>query len=87
MAELVYILSSIMSITCAIMLFRGYRASPSHILLWSSACFSLLAVNNIILFIDVLLVPDVDFGGLIIRNIAGAAAGSLLLFGLIWEIS
>jgi len=87
MAEVVYILSSIMSIMCAYMLFRAYRRNPSHLLLWSSACFTLLAVNNIILFIDVLILPEVDFGGLLIRNIAGAAAGSLLLFGLIWEIS
>lgn len=87
MAESVYILSSLLSVSCAYMLFRGYRKSPSHLLLWSSACFGLLAVNNIVLFIDVLIFPNMDFGGLMMRNLAGAAAGSLLLFGLIWELS
>lgn len=87
MAEVVYILSAIMSITCAGMLFRAYRVNPSHLLLWSSACFSLLAVNSLILFVDVVMFPQMDFGGILIRNIAGASAGSLLLFGLIWEIS
>jgi hypothetical protein len=87
MAELVYTLSSIMSIACAGMLLRAYRRSPSHLLLWSCACFSFLALNNIILCIDVMILPDLDFGGVLIRNLAGALAGSLLLFGLIWEIS
>ncbi len=87
MVEAVYILSSIMSLLCAGMLFRAYRSNPSHLLLWSCACFSLLAVNNVILFIDVLILPELDFNGLIMRSLAGALAGSLLLFGLIWEIS
>jgi len=87
MAEAVYILSSILSVACAFMLLRGYRKTPSHLLLWSSACFGLLAVNNVILFVDVLIFPNMDFGGLVMRNMAGAAAGSLLLFGLIWELS
>ena len=87
MAELVYSVSSLLSIACAIMLFRAYRATPSHLLLWSSACFGMLAINNVILFIDVIIVPEVDFNGVLLRSTAGAIAGSLLLFGLIWELS
>lgn len=87
MAESVYLLCTILSIACAVMLLRGYRKTPSHLLLWSSACFGLMAVNNIILFTDVVLLPDVDFGGVVLRNVTGATAGSLLLFGLIWELS
>lgn len=87
MAELVYITCTILSIVCAFMLLRGYRRNPSHLLLWSSACFGILAINNVILFVDVLVLPDVEFGGLIMRNVTGALAGSLLLFGLVWEMS
>lgn len=87
MAESVYSVSTILSLACAGMLLRGYLKSPSHLLLWSSACFALLAVNNLILFLDVMIFPELDFGGLLYRNVAGALAGSLLLFGLIWELS
>lgn len=87
MAESVYSLSTLLSLACAGMLFRGYLKTPSHLLLWSSACFGFLAVNNLILFLDVMIFPDLDFGGLMYRNVAGAIAGSLLLFGLIWELS
>jgi hypothetical protein len=87
MAEAVYVLCTLLSIICAVMLFRAYRMNPSHLLIWSAACFSLMALNNIILFVDVMILPDIDFGGVLMRNIAGAAAGSLLLFGLIWELS
>ncbi len=87
MAESVYIICMVLSVACAAMLFRGYLKNPSHLLLWSSACFGIMAVNNVILLIDVLVLPDIEFGGLYMRNITGAVAGSLLLFGLIWEMS
>ena len=87
MAELVYVMCTILSIACAIMLLRGYRNTPSHLLLWSSACFGVMALNNVILLLDVLVLPDIEFGGLILRNLTGAIAGSLLLFGLVWEMS
>lgn len=87
MAESVYVLCMVMSSTCAFMLFRAYRINPSSLLLWSSACFGLLAVANGILFIDMMIYPNIDFGGSLIRASIGALAGSLLLFGLIWEMS
>lgn len=87
MGEVVYFMCMLMSATCAFALIRGYRQTPSYLLLWSGACFVGLAINCAILFIDLVLIPDVDFGGLLLRNIALAAAGGTLLFGLIWEVS
>lgn len=87
MAEYVYFLCALTSVACATFLFRGFRKSHSRLLLWSSLSFGLLAFNNIVLFVDVILLPNLDFGGIYLRNASGALAGSLLLFGLIWEVT
>lgn len=87
MAELVYFLCAIMSTGCAIMLFRGFKKARSRLLLWSCLSFCFLALNNVILFTDVVLLPSIDFGGVLLRGFTAAIAGSLLLFGLIWEIT
>jgi hypothetical protein len=87
MAEIVYALSAILSILCTALLFRAYRINRSSLLRWSSVAFALLTLNNLVLFADLVLFPDLDFGGGLLRNITGAAAGSLLLYGLIWEVT
>jgi hypothetical protein len=87
MAETVYMLCMGLSVACTLLLFRAYWRGPSSLLLWSSACFALLAVNNGILVLDMIIYPDIDFGGSFMRAGCGALAGCLLLFGLIWEIS
>jgi hypothetical protein len=87
MAEGVYLLCAIASVLCAFMLFKGYLKGRSQLLLWSSLCFGFLAANNVMLFVDLVLIPDVEFGGIMWRNLLGATAGSLLLFGLIWELT
>lgn len=87
MAEVVYILCGLASVACALMLFRGYRISRSQLLLWSCVCFSLLAANNIFLFVDMIILPELDMSGPLWRNFLSASAGSLLLYGLIWEMT
>lgn len=87
MAKVVYVLCAVMSILSVMALFRGYRRSQSHLLLWSCLSFGLLAVNNLLLFYDMIIIPTVDVSGPYWRNLLSAAAGSVLLFGLIWEIS
>ena len=87
MEQIVYSLCAIASTGCAFMLMRGYRLSRSRLLLWSSICFGLLALNNITLVVDVVMFPEIDFSGIIWRNIMGAAAGCVMLFGLIWELT
>lgn len=87
MAELVYVLCSLLSICCAGLLLRGYRRTPSVLLLWSSICFGLLAINSGILVLDLVILPDLDLHGFFWRNLVGGAAGSVLLFGLIWEMT
>jgi hypothetical protein len=84
MAETVYVLCAVTSIACAVMLFRGYARSRMRLLLWSSLCFVGLALNNVLLFVDkVLLSETVDLQ--LYRSGTALAALTLLVFGLIWD--
>ncbi len=87
MAEIVYILCALMSIACAVLLTKSYLKSYNRLLLWSAISFGFLALNNSILFVDLVLLPDMNFQGLFIRNFLGAIAGSVLVYGLIWELT
>lgn len=87
MAEIVYLLCALMSVACAFLLLRGHLGNGSRLLLWSGLCFGLLAVNNIILVIDLVIIPEVEFNGTLWRNGIGATAGVAMLFGLIWELT
>jgi hypothetical protein len=81
---LVYASCALMSILCAVLLFRGYRISKARLLFWSCVCFSGLALNNILLFIDLAILPtSIDLS--IERNAAALTAMGALLFGLIWD--
>jgi hypothetical protein len=83
MAEVVYVLCGITSIACAWLLFRGYRSNRSGFLFWACLCFLGLAVNNVLLFVDLILVPETD---LFAWRTAPALAGmAVLLFGLVWN--
>ena len=83
MAEAIYALCALTSIACAGLLLDGYRSSRLRLLLWAALCFVGLALNNILLFIDLVILPDRDLG--ILRSAVALAAMCILLFGLIWE--
>jgi hypothetical protein len=89
MAEAVYILCAATSLACAVMLIRGYGRSRARFLLWCSLCFVGLAINNALLFMDKVVLPELSgFAGLdfaVWRSIAALAGLSLLLYGLIWD--
>ena len=83
MVELTYVLNTLVCVACAWMLFLAWRRSGSRLLLLSTICFALLTVNNALIFVDVLVVPDTDLG--ILRAASALAGFSVLLFGMIWE--
>ena len=83
MAELVYVLCAMTSLFCAALLTRSFRQQRTRLLLWSSLCFVGLAVNNLILVIDLVLVPQHDLA--ILRTSVAAVAMLLLVTGLVWE--
>jgi hypothetical protein len=46
-------------------------------------CFAGLLLENLMLYIDIVVVPSVDLS--LWRKIPGLAALALLVFGLIWD--
>jgi hypothetical protein len=84
MAPLVYVLGTLTTLLCAALLLRGYLQSRTKLLLWSSFCFAGLTISNVLLFVDLVLLPaPVDL--YLLRLITAAVAMLLLLYGLIWE--
>ena len=84
MAEVVYILCMLTSVGCAFLLLRSYQRTRTRLLLWSSVCFIGLAINNLLLFIDLVVVPD-SVSLVIVRNVTAFAALSTLVFGLVMD--
>jgi len=82
-ATAVYLLCLLTSLTCAVLLVRSYLRTRTRLLLWSAACFVLLALNNLLLVTDLLLIPDVDLS--LARKLTLLAAVGVLLVGFIWE--
>jgi hypothetical protein len=83
MAEAIYVLCAVTSVTCAVLLLRGFARSRVRFLLWSSLCFVGLALNNVLLFVDLVVVPDLSLA--LFRSLAASAGLAALLFGLVWE--
>jgi hypothetical protein len=80
----VYILCFLTSSGCAWLLGRSYARSGARLLLWSSACFVLLAGNNLLLVLDLLVFPDVNLR--LGRLLLSLAAVAVLIFGFIWDL-
>ena len=81
--EIVYLLCALASLACAILLARGYFRSKARILLWSTLSFVFLALNNLLLFLDLVVLPTVDLSPL--RDLTGLIALAVLVFGLLWD--
>ena len=82
-AGVIYLLCALTSLVCAVLLLRGYRRSGVRLLLWSGLCFVGFFLNNVLLFIDVRIVPTIDLA--FIRMVPALLGIALLLYGLIWE--
>ena len=82
-AEIVYILCTLTSLVCMWLLLRGYRRSGTRLLMWSGLCFAGLCVNNAILFLDNIVLPDVNLS--IWRLLPALIGLALLCYGLIEE--
>lgn len=83
MAEAVYLLCALTALSCAALLLRTYRATRTRLLLWSSLGFAGLALSNVLLFIDLVMLPSVDLAPL--RALTSLAGMAILLYGLIWD--
>ena len=83
MASVVYILVTLITFLCAVLLLRGYRNVGQRLLLWSGLCFAGMTVSHVLLFIDLVAPVTID---LYVPRLATAVASMLLLmYGLVWE--
>lgn len=83
MAEAVYLLCGVTSVACAVLLLRAYLETKTKLLFWSSLCFGGLAINNVLLFVDLVIVPSADLE--IIRSFLALVGMMVLLLGLVSE--
>ena len=83
MAQLVYILCALTSIGCVLLLARQYRRTRGGLLFWSTLCFACFAFTNVLLFVDLVMLPEVDLS--FIRSALTLLGTLMLLYGLIRE--
>ncbi|MFZ0608584.1 MAG: DUF5985 family protein [Xanthobacteraceae bacterium] len=79
----IYLLCFFTSLACCLLLIRSYRRTKSPVLLWTAACFVLLAIDNLLVVLDLIALPTVDLS--LPRLIATFFAVATLLVGFIWE--
>jgi hypothetical protein len=78
-----YALAVLSSLACAVMLFRGYARRRVRLLMWSAICFVGLTINNVALFVDLIIFPDID---LRLARLLPALTGMVcLLYGFICD--
>jgi hypothetical protein len=80
---IVYALCLLTSVVCTVLLVRSWLASRARLLLFSALCFGLLALNNLFVVADMVILPDYDLT--LPRQFSVLAALGVLLYGFIWE--
>jgi hypothetical protein len=83
MGIVVYALCALASLVCTLLLFRGYRHSGRRLLFWSALCFGCFCLNNLVLIVDVRMLPERDLS--VIRSIPSLLGIALLIYGLVWD--
>ena len=80
---LIYGLCAVTALLCAVLLLRAYSRGGYRLLLWSGLCFAGLTINNFILTLDKIVLPEYDLS--VARSIAALLAMIVLIYGLILD--
>ena len=83
MGPLVYTLCALTSLACTVLLWMRYRKTRVSLLFWSSVAFLAFTVTNVLLFIDLAIVPGRNL--LLMRNGFTFAGVAVLLYGLVQD--
>jgi hypothetical protein len=78
-----YVIAVLSSGACALLLIRGYLRRRVRLLMWSGICFIGLTINNVALFVDLVVFPTIDLR--LARLIPALIGMTLLLYGFIWD--
>lgn len=84
LASAIYLLCALTSLLCSALLLRGYWRGRARLLFWSGLCFGLLTLNNVLLFVDRIVLPAFDLS--LWRASLTLLALALLLYGMIFEV-
>lgn len=83
MPALVNVLGSLTVAVCAVLLLRAYASVRKRLLFWSGLCFCGLTLSNLLVFVDMAVVPDYSL--YVWRLGVAAVSMLLLLYGLVFE--
>lgn len=83
MGALVYSSCALTSVLCAWLLLRSYYQTRYKLLLWSGLCFAGLTLSNLVLVMDKVIFPEINFGNY--RLLIALFALLPLMYGLIFE--
>ena len=81
MGKLVYILCALTSFGCTLLLVARYRKTRVDLLFWSAVAFLAFTATNVLLFVDLVVLPEVDLA--VWRNGFTFVGVLVLLYGLI----
>ena len=83
MAAAVYVLCALTSLACVALLLRGYAQRGARLLLWSGLGFAGIALGNVMLVMDAVVLPESDLS--LLRSLPVLAGLAVLIYGLIWD--
>jgi hypothetical protein len=81
MIATIYGLCAIAAAACAVLLVRAFARTRVRLLFWAAVCFAFLAANNVLLFLDLVVLPTVDLS--LWRALTGAVGACALLYGIL----
>ena len=79
---IIYLVCVVTSLFCTWLLISAFHRHRQSLLLWSALCFGLLSINNLLVFTDLVVLPEIDLSPA--RSFTALTAGMLLLCGFIW---
>jgi hypothetical protein len=83
MGIVAYLLCTGTSGLCAFLSLKGYFRSRVRLLLWVGICFIGLSLNNLMLLVDLKLLPEVDLS--VVRSIPALIGLVVLIVGLVFK--
>jgi hypothetical protein len=83
MAPFVFLLCTATSLACCLLLLRAHGRTRIRLLLWSGLAFGAFTANNVLVFVDLIVVPEVSL--LVLRSATKLAGLVVLILGLVWD--
>ena len=83
MAGPIYALCALTAAFCSWLLLRAYSKSRYKLLLWGGLCFFGLTLNNGLLMVDKLLLPEINL--FTWRLLLALLSLLVMLYGIIWD--